>query len=100
MGIKNRIELKIYEDFVKNVSQLEAIEFMGLLKILKVSPYIRENEEIKDKSFSDAFTEALEQFSQLSFKKRKEILKIVKQANEERRREKIKEKREGEKNKN
>ena len=88
MRIKERRDLKINELFIKEISHLEAVEFMGLAKILKASPYISKDGKFKDKEFTEIFKEVVENFSQLDLKKRKEILKIVKMANKEREKDK------------
>ena len=62
------------------LQELEAIEFIGLSKLLGVK--LLDEKEPRD--FYVLLHDCLERFEQLSRKKRKEILKILKEAKKER----------------
>ena len=70
---------KISGEFLSLLQELEAIEFIGLSKLLGVK--LLDEKEPRD--FYVLLHDCLERFEQLSRKKRKEILKILKEAEKE-----------------
>ena len=70
---------KISGEFLSLLQELEAIEFIGLSKLLGVK--LLDEKEPRD--FYILLHDCLERFEQLSRKKRKEILKILKEAKKE-----------------
>ena len=70
---------KISGEFLSLLRELEAIEFIGLSKLLGVK--LLDEKEPRD--FYVLLHDCLERFEQLSRKKRKEILKILKEAKKE-----------------
>lgn len=70
---------KISGEFLSLLQELEAIEFIGLSKLLGVK--LLDEKEPRD--FYVLLHDCLERFEQLSRKKRKEILKILKEAKKE-----------------
>ena len=70
---------KISGEFLSLLQELEAIEFIGLSKLLGVK--LLDEKEPRD--FYILLHDCLERFEQLSRKKRKEILKILKEARKE-----------------
>ena len=73
------MENKISGEFLSLLQELEAIEFIGLSKLLGVK--LLDEKEPRD--FYVLLHDCLERFEQLSRKKRKEILKILKEAKKE-----------------
>lgn len=73
------MENKISGEFLSLLQELEAIEFIGLSKLLGVK--LLDEKEPRD--FYVLLHDCLECFEQLSRKKRKEILKILKEAKKE-----------------
>ena len=68
-------------EFVHRISKLEPIEFLGLAKLFG-APLIKDNDEPAD--FEDILSFIINRYCELSRKKRKEILKMLKQANNRR----------------
>lgn len=73
------MENKTSGEFLSLLQQLEAIEFIGISKLLGVR--LLDGEEPRD--FFFLLHDCLECFEKLSRKKRKEILKILKEAKKE-----------------
>lgn len=79
--------MKPIEQLINLIPKLEAVEFMGLARVLKV-PVIEEAdmtaEKIEDKykprEFSDVFSDILSNFNKLNRARKREILKLVKVA--------------------
>lgn len=69
---------KQFDIFVQLIAKLEAIEFIGLAKILCVE-LVDNNKKIKD--FYDIFKDMSDKFSTLGHKQRREIISILKQNN-------------------
>lgn len=80
------MENKISGEFLLLLQQLEAIEFIGISKLLGVR--LLDDKEPRD--FYILLHDCLEYFEELSRKKRKEILKILKEAKKEREKERKK----------
>lgn len=80
------MENKISGEFLLLLQQLEAIEFIGISKLLGVR--LLDDKEPRD--FYILLHDCLEHFEELSRKKRKEILKILKEAKKEREKERKK----------
>lgn len=77
------MENKISGEFLLLLQQLEAIEFIGISKLLDVR--LLDDKEPRD--FYILLHDCLEHFEGLSRKKRKEILKILKEAKKEKEKE-------------
>lgn len=83
--------MKQIDQFIIEVSKLEAVEFMGLARLLKVQLLEKDDtaaenvESIKDKykprDFHLVFEEVLRNFNGLNRTRKREILKLVKNAN-------------------
>lgn len=73
------MESKVSGEFLSLLQQLEAIEFIGISKLLGVK--LLDGEKPRD--FFLLLHDCLERFEGLSRKKRKEILKILKEAKKE-----------------
>lgn len=73
------MENKISGEFLSLLQQLEAIEFIGISKLLGVK--LLDGEEPRD--FYFLLHDCLERFEGLSRKKRKEILRILKEVKKE-----------------
>lgn len=77
---------KNFREFALAVSKLEAIEFMGLVKILGVGLFDKnENEEeepkLKPRDFEQVYSEILDKYICLGRKDRREVMKVVKLTN-------------------
>jgi hypothetical protein len=69
-----------FQKFVKEVSQLEPMEFMGLVRIFNIDIF-KQDEEKTPRSFEEVFSEVLDGFIKASPMQRKNIMKILKAAN-------------------
>ena len=74
---KNNVSSKIVINFLELVTQLEPIEFVGLSKILCVSLVNQKNEPIE---FEDILSDMIDKFISTGRKKRKDIIKVLKQS--------------------
>ena len=79
--------MKPTEQLIKMIPQLEAVEFMGLARLLKVKLVTEKDlnaEKLEDKyeprEFTDVFAEMLEKFEKLNRARKREILKLIKVA--------------------
>ena len=75
---KNKPSKKNFQEFITEVSKLEAIEFLGLTKIFKV-PLIKENNE--PRPFEELLSDVLDGYLKIGRKQRREILKVLKLSN-------------------
>lgn len=77
--------MKQIDKFIKFISELEPVEFAGLARVLKVRLLDEVNPEaelVKDRfaarSFTDVLTDILAAFEKSDRKRRREILKLIK----------------------
>lgn len=66
--------------FVKEISKLEPIEFMGLAKILNIE-LVENNEKKTPRTFETVMSEIIDKYIKLSRTQRRSVMKIVKNAN-------------------
>lgn len=76
---KNNPSEKEFQNFVNYTSKLEAMEFMGLIRMLNVDIF-KNDKEKTPRSFEEIFSEVMDKFIQASPMQRKNILKILKAA--------------------
>jgi hypothetical protein len=72
--------MKEIDSFINTIAKLEPVEFMGLARVLKVPLFTGEGEEREPRDFTDVFEDVLENFSRCARPRRREILKLVKDA--------------------
>ena len=70
---------KEFQNFINYASKLEAMEFMGLVRILNVDVF-KNDKEKTPRSFEEIFSEVMDKFIQASPMQRKNVLKILKAA--------------------
>ena len=68
-----------FQNFISYVSKLEAMEFMGLVRMLNVDIF-KNDKEKTPRSFEEIFSEIMDKFIQASPMQRKNIMKILKAA--------------------
>ena len=76
---KNNPSEKEFQNFVNYTSKLEAMEFMGLVRMLNVDIF-KNDKEKTPRSFEEIFSEIMDKFIQASPMQRKNIMKILKAA--------------------
>ena len=76
---KNNPSEKEFQNFVNYTSKLEAMEFMGLVRMLNVD-ILKNDKEKTPRSFEEIFSEVMDKFIQASPMQRKNIMKILKAA--------------------
>ena len=76
---KNNPSEKEYQNFVNYTSKLEAMEFIGLVRMLNVDIF-KNDKEKTPRSFEEIFSEVMDKFIQASPMQRKNIMKILKAA--------------------
>lgn len=76
-NVKQKDQSKSFEEFLALISQLEAIEFLGLTKILCVP---LQDEEGHDREFAELLDNVLNQFEKCGRPQRREILKALRQS--------------------
>ena len=76
---KNNPSEKEFQNFINNASKLEAMEFMGLVRMLNVDIF-KNDKEKTPRSFEEIFSEVMDKFIQASPMQRKNIMKILKAA--------------------
>lgn len=74
-----RISFFEYKRFLKHLAKLDVVGFFGVAKILNVTKEFKDRE----KEDFDALAIVIEKYFTLSKKKRKEILKVIKDYNKE-----------------
>lgn len=67
--------VKNYDEFLKYVTKLEPIEFLGVTQVLCVK---LQDENGADRKFEDIFIDVLVGFQKLPRNKRRDLLKVVK----------------------
>lgn len=72
--------MKEIDSFINTIAKLEPVEFMGLARVLKVPLFTGEGEAREPRDFTDVFEDVLENFSKCARPRRREILKLVKDA--------------------
>lgn len=75
---KNKPSSKNFQEFIIEVSKLEAIEFLGLTKIFKIS-LVDEGGNPRD--FELLLSEVLDGYLKIGRKQRRELLKVLKLSN-------------------
>lgn len=75
---KNKPSSKNFQEFIVEVSKLEAIEFLGLTKIFKIS-LVDEGGNPRD--FELLLSEVLDGYLKIGRKQRRELLKVLKLSN-------------------
>ena len=75
--VKQKDHSRSFEEFLTLVSKLEAIEFLGLTKILCVPLLDDENHE---RDFADLLDDVLDGFSKCGRPQRREILRALRAA--------------------
>ncbi len=68
------------DNFINIISKLQPVEFMGLARVLKVPLFTGEGEAREPRNFTDVFSDVLESFSKSGRARRREILKLIKNA--------------------
>ena len=76
---KNNPSEKEFQNFVNYTSKLEAMEFIGLVRMLNVDIF-KNDKEKTPRSFEEIFSEVMDKFIQASPMQRKNIMKILKAA--------------------
>lgn len=76
---KNNPSEREFQNFVNYTSKLEAMEFMGLVRMLNVDIF-KNDKEKTPRSFEEIFSEVMDKFIQASPMQRKNIMKILKAA--------------------
>lgn len=76
---KNNPSEKEFQNFINYTSKLEAMEFMGLVRMLNVDIF-KNDKEKTPRSFEEIFSEVMDKFIQASPIQRKNIIKILKAA--------------------
>ena len=76
---KNNPSEKEFQNFVNYTSKLEAMEFMGLVRMLNVDIF-KNDKEKTPRSFEEILSEVMDKFIQASPMQRKNIMKILKAA--------------------
>ena len=72
--------MKEIDNFINTIMKLEPVEFMGLARVLKVPLFTGEGEAREPRDLTDVFSDVLENFSKCGRVRRREILKLVKDA--------------------
>lgn len=75
---KNKPSSKNFQEFIVEVSKLEAIEFLGLTKIFKIS-LVDEGGNPRD--FELLLSDVLDGYLKIGRKQRRELLKVLKLSN-------------------
>lgn len=68
-----------FQNFIQYTSKLEAMEFMGLVRMLNVDIFKNDSEKTP-KSFEEILSEVMDKFIQASPMQRKNIMKILRAA--------------------
>ena len=76
---KNNPSEREFQNFINYASKLEAMEFMGLVRMLNVDIF-KNDKEKTPRSFEEIFSEVMDKFIQASPMQRKNIMKILKAA--------------------
>lgn len=76
---KNNPSEREFQNFVNYTSKLDAMEFMGLVRMLNVDIF-KNDKEKTPRSFEEIFSEVMDKFIQASPMQRKNIMKILKAA--------------------
>ena len=76
---KNNPSEKEFQNFINYTSKLEAMEFMGLVRMLNVDIF-KNDKEKTPRNFEEIFSEVMDKFIQASPMQRKNIIKILKAA--------------------
>lgn len=77
---ESRPSEKNLQNFILQVSKLEAIEFLGLLKIFNID-IVNNDEEKTPKKFEELLSEVIDKYIMLSRTQRRNIMKIIKLSN-------------------
>lgn len=72
--------MKEIDNFINIISKLQPVEFMGLARVLKVPLFTGEGEAREPRDFTDVFSDVLESFSKSGRARRREVLKLIKNA--------------------
>lgn len=75
---KNKPSSKNFQEFIVEVSKLEAIEFLGLTKIFKISLV---DEGGNPREFELLLSDVLDGYLKIGRKQRRELLKVLKLSN-------------------
>ena len=75
---KNKPSSKNFQEFIIEVSKLEAIEFLGLTKIFKISLV---DEGGNPREFELLLSDVLDGYLKIGRKQRRELLKVLKLSN-------------------
>ena len=70
---------KLFDSFTKELFKMEVVNFIGLAKLLGVEIAIRDQDQLR--AMEDIIADILNEFMKLSNAKKKEIIKLCKQAN-------------------
>ena len=70
---------KELHDFLQIVSKLEAIEFMGLVRIFNIE-ILKNDKDRTPRNFEEIFSDIIDSFVAASPRQRKNIMKILKAA--------------------
>ena len=68
------------EKFILEISKLEPIEFLGLVKVFNIELY-EDDQQKKPRKFEFILSEILDKYITLSRKQRRTIMKMIKSAN-------------------
>jgi hypothetical protein len=72
--------MKEIDNFINTITKLEPVEFMGLARVLKEPLFTEEGEARELRDFTEVFSNVLENYSKCRRVRRREILKLVKDA--------------------
>ena len=75
-----RPSTKDLEKFMLEISKLDAMEFLGLVKIFNIDLF-EDEEEKTPRTFETIFSEVLDKYIGLSHRQRRTIMKLIKTAN-------------------
>lgn len=70
---------KLFDSFTKELFKMEVVNFIGLAKLLGVEIAMRDQDQLR--AMEDIIADILNEFMKLSNTKKKEIIKLCKQAN-------------------
>lgn len=71
---------KNLQKFLLEISKLEAIEFLGILKIFNIN-VCKDDEEKTPKQFEELLSEVIDKYITLSRTQRRNIMKLIKLSN-------------------
>lgn len=73
--------MTLNEKFIQKVIKLDPISFIGIAKILKVQLINKTEEDLIPRDFTEVFDDVMKNFDAAPRKRKREILKLVEDAN-------------------